>query len=168
MYHLRRLLLFLDKSFELNSLYTDERISKDGGYVSNSASVWDRSDSKEFTISSFPSYVKSPRDKYCHRDQQEMESDKSESKTFRHNKQQLATNEISGTCDPIVNVLMSSDYVPCKALECNSNDHRRLNKDLKNDLQNKINNNTLDRNVEGNSNSGGYVSHSSALDFPVK
>ena len=155
------MLLFLDNSFELN-------ISQDGGYVSNSASVWDRSDSGDFAVSSFPSCVKFPSDEYCHRDQQETESDKSESKTFRHNKQQLATNEISGTCDPIVNVLMSSDYVPCKALECNSNDHRRLNKDLKNDLQNKINNNTLDRNVEGNSNSGGYVSHSSALDFPVK
>ena len=63
---------------------------------------------------------------------------------------------------------MSGDYVPCKALECNGNDHLKLNKDLKNDLQNKINSNNLDSNVEGNTNSGGYVSHSSALDFSVK
>ena len=126
--------LFLDKSFELNSPYTNERISKDGGYISNSANVWDSSDSEDFTISSLPSYVKLPRDKYCHRDQQEMGSDKSESKVFGQNKQQMATNEISGNSNPLVNVLMTSDYVPCKALECNSNDHLRLNNDLKNDL----------------------------------
>lgn len=95
----------------------------------NSASVWDKSDSEDFTVSIFPSCVKFPREKYCHRDQQETESDKSESKILGENKQQLATNEISGTGDPSVNVFMSSDYVQCKAL-----DHLRLNKDLKNDL----------------------------------
>ena len=66
------MLLFLDKSFELN-------ISQDCGHVSNSASVWDRSDGGDFAISSFPSCVKFPSDEYCHHDKQETKSDKSKS-----------------------------------------------------------------------------------------
>ena len=166
MFHLRRLLLFVDKPFELKSLSIDEHISQDGGYVSNSASVWDRSDSGDFAVSSLPSCVKFPSDEYCHRDQQEIGSDISECTTFGHFKQQFVTNDISGTAHPSDNVFMSSDYVPCKAFEYNAYDHLGLNTNLKNDFQNNINNNYLDSKVEeGNSNTGVYVSHSSALNF---
>ena len=166
MFHLRRLLLFVDKPFELKSLSIDEHISEDGGYVSNSASVWDRSNSGNSTVSSLPLCVKFPSDEYCNRDQQEIGSDISECTTFGHIKQQFLTNDIHGTAHPSDNVFMSSDYVPCKAFEYNAYDHLGLKKDLKNDFQNNINNNYLDSKVEeGNSNTGVYVSHSSALNF---
>nr|XP_022315374.1 uncharacterized protein LOC111119468 isoform X2 [Crassostrea virginica] len=148
-----------DKPFELKSLSTEEHISQDGGYVSNCASVWDRSHSGDFAVSSLSSCVKSLRDNYCHRDQQETESGTSDSKTFEVNE------ESSGTADPSNNVFMSSDYVPCKALEFNGYDPLSLNKDLKNDLQNRMNINDLDSSVDVNTNSGGYVSHLSALNF---
>nr|XP_022315370.1 uncharacterized protein LOC111119467 isoform X2 [Crassostrea virginica] len=155
-----------DKPFELKSLSIDEHISQDCGYVSNSASVWDRSDSGDFAVSSLPSCVKFPSDEYCHRDQQEIGSDISECTTFGHIKQQFVTNDISGTAHPSDSVFMSSDYVPCKAFEYYAYDHLGLNKDLKNDFQNNVNNNYLDSKVEeGNSNTGVYVSHSSALNF---
>ena len=159
MCHLSKMLLRLDKPFELKSLSTEEHISQDGGYVSNCASVWDRSDSGDFAVSSLSSCVKSLRDNYCHRDQQETESGTSDSKTFEVNE------ESSGTADPSNNVFMSSDYVPCKALEFNGYDPLSLNKDLKNDLQNRMNINDLDSSVDVNTNSGGYVSHLSALNF---
>lgn len=160
---LKKNILLLDKSFELKSVSTDEHISQDGCYVSNNARVWDRSDSGD---SSLPPYVRSPMDEYCHRAQQETKTDKSESKTFGQNKQQLTTNEISGTAEHLENVSMSSDYVPCKSLECNDQP-LGLNKELKHDLLSKMNYNYHDSNVGASTNSGGYVSNSSVLNFSV-
>ena len=158
--------MFVDKPFELKSLSIDEHISQDCGYVSNSASVWDKSNSGDSTVSSLPSCVKFSSDEYCHRDQQEIGSDISECTTFGHFKQQFVTNDISGTAHPSDNVFMSSDYVPCKAIEYNAYDILGLSKDLKNDFQNNINNNYPDSKVEEvSTNTGGYVSHSSALNF---